>query len=304
MRSTRLLFLYNPASGRARFRRPDEARVWLSAQGFAPEACTVMSCLEPEEVQVRALAEGGHDAVCLLGGDGTLSHFLSAHARAGADTPVCFLPCGTTNDFARTLYGPRVPRPADADFSLQRQLAEALPRICDIGTFNGRPYAYIAAFGAFTRTSWSTDARLKRLLGHGAYVLSGLLHAREELSASVPAVFEGDFGRLEGEWIYASMTGSTSMGGLKTPLLAGTDLSDGLFEVILVRRPTGAADLLATLRKLLTGRGEAPGVHCFRARRLTARLAESRDWTVDGEHAGLLDRAEVGIRPGAVRYLV
>lgn len=44
----------------------------------------------------------------------------------------------------------------------------------DVGTLNDRYFNYIAAFGAFTETSYATPQEIKNALGHLAYILEGV----------------------------------------------------------------------------------------------------------------------------------
>ena len=43
-----------------------------------------------------------------------------------------------------------------------------------MGSFNGRPFVYVAAFGVFSEVSYATPQASKNALGHLAYVLGGI----------------------------------------------------------------------------------------------------------------------------------
>ena len=51
--------------------------------------------------------------------------------------------------------------------------AAGVPRAVDLGRFNGAPFLYVAAFGAFTDVSYDTPQSFKNVFGHLAYVLEG-----------------------------------------------------------------------------------------------------------------------------------
>ncbi|MFR8874112.1 MAG: acylglycerol kinase family protein [Oscillospiraceae bacterium] len=54
---------------------------------------------------VEALA-GSMDLVVCAGGDGTFNETVTGLLRSGADAPVGYIPCGSTNDFANSLKLP------------------------------------------------------------------------------------------------------------------------------------------------------------------------------------------------------
>ena len=53
-------------------------------------------------------------------------------------------------------------------------IVTGFPFACDIGSFNGQFYSYVAAFGAFVDVSYQTPQQTKNLLGHLAYILEGV----------------------------------------------------------------------------------------------------------------------------------
>lgn len=60
------------------------------------------------------------------------------------------------------------------------RLRDRRSRPWDIGRLNGRPFVYVAAFGAFTEVSYDTPQDLKNTFGHLAYVMAGI--------ASLPSI--------------------------------------------------------------------------------------------------------------------
>ena len=72
------------------------------------------------------------------------------------------------NDFASSLKIPRIMTEA-ADMIVRGRF-----RGIDAGLFNGSRFAYVAAFGAFTEVSYSTDRQLKSFFGTFAYFLEGM----------------------------------------------------------------------------------------------------------------------------------
>ncbi|MBQ7090013.1 MAG: YegS/Rv2252/BmrU family lipid kinase, partial [Clostridia bacterium] len=110
----------------------------------------------------------GQDLIVCCGGDGTLNEVINGVRASGCSAPIGYIPTGTTNDFARTILLPK-----KIEKCMDRILCN-LPRNCDIGTFNGRSFTYIASAGAFTKVSYSTPQKLKNRFGHSAYLLEGI----------------------------------------------------------------------------------------------------------------------------------
>ena len=62
-----------------------------------------------------------------------------------------YIPVGTTNDFAKNLN-----LPLDSLTDLAVTAVTGVPCTHDMGRFNGQPFLYVAAFGAFTEIAYST----------------------------------------------------------------------------------------------------------------------------------------------------
>ena len=227
---------------------------------------------------VRDNAED-YDMVVCLGGDGTLSEVTSGMMQHGIRRPIGYIPLGTANDVARTL-------------SLSRQPAERARDIVngkivpfDMGQFGTDKYfTYIAAFGAFTEVSYATPQDYKRALGHMAYMLEGM----KSLSRinSYHAIVEHDGGVIDGEFIFGAVTNSTSVAGLVRLDSDSVNLSDGMFEVLLVRTPKDLIDLNNILTAVLSSNFNVPNVLFLRSRELRFMFSSPVAWTRDGEDGG------------------
>ena len=162
-----LLFIVNPKAGKTR----------SAAPLFGAVSCF---CEAGYLVSVRQTQGPGHaaelaaelgeqfDRVVCFGGDGTLNETASGLLRLDEPPPLGYIPGGSTNDFAASLG--LSPDPVEA----ARQITESRGTLLDIGRFNGRPFVYIASFGAFTKASYSAPQSIKNDLGHLAYILEGL----------------------------------------------------------------------------------------------------------------------------------
>ena len=112
-----------------------------------------------------------YDHVVCCGGDGTLSETITglySHKQGGMS--LGYIPAGTTNDFSRSLE-----LPADDPLLAAEYSVAGYRQACDVGRVNGRRlFIYVAAFGAFTQTSYATPQPMKNVLGGTAYVLAGI----------------------------------------------------------------------------------------------------------------------------------
>ena len=159
-----------------------------------------------------------------------------------------------------------------------------VPRPWDIGRLNGRPFVYVAAFGAFTEVSYDTPQDLKNTFGHLAYVMAGI--------ASLPSItpyhlrIECDDQVLEDDFFYGMVYNTISVNGMKALPTDRVVLDDRLFEVILVRKPTSITDLTDSLRPLSDRSPQSGAVLSFHASHLkfTAESPFPGRWT--GEYGG------------------
>ncbi len=280
-----LLFIYNLHAGKGAI-RPRLAGILdvFSKAGYLVTAYPTQG--KADATRAAARLGPGYDRVVCAGGDGTLSEVISG-VMEGEKRPVLgYIPSGTTNDFSRNLSLPR---------GMEKQAAAAvcgIPRPCDIGRFNGRPFIYVAAFGAFTDVSYDTPQEFKNTFGHLAYFLEGM--GRIGSIKGYPLTVEYDGGVLRGDFIFGMVCNTVSVGGFKGLPSRDVRLDDGLFEVVLVRQPKSAADLQAILR-ILTLRVPSPDgpVAAFHTSAVTVTCAGNLPWTLDGEYGGAPETADI-----------
>jgi len=287
--SKKALLILNPVSGKKQVQRylTQIIRRLMDA-GYL--VTTAVTARRGEAVELAAGYGGAFDLICCAGGDGTLNETLSGLARAGHRVPLGYIPCGSTNDFAvsRSLA---LDIPAAAD-----NIASGRSRRFDVGAFGDHFFTYVAAFGAFSWLSYTTDQNLKNVLGHTAYILDGI----KDLSRIKPyrVRLEADGETHEGDYLFGAICNSTSIAGTLELPASEVDTCDGRFEVLLVREPKTLADFEPIVRGLLTQDYASPLIEFFHASRLHVVSPPDMDWTVDGEFPGHYDEAEVSVLPG------
>ena len=283
----KLLLIYNPTSGKGHTRSNLATAIDIfTKRGWLVTAYPTQA---PGDATRAAQELGGQfDRVVCSGGDGTLSETVAGLMELEHPPVLGFLPAGSTNDCGVSLDLPAQPAKAAA-----LAAGEGIPRPWDVGRLNGRPFVYVAAFGAFTQVSYATPQDLKNALGHLAYVVAGI--------ASIPTItpyhmrVEYDDHAIEDDFYYGMVCNTYSIGGMKNIVTDKVDLADGLFEVVLVKKPLGMDEVAGALQNLLFPKEPVPdrsAVLSFHAAHLTFTCGQSIPWTLDGEYGGSYDRAE------------
>ena len=163
----KLLLILNPCSGKkkASHALADVVNVFNRGGYDVP---VYIAAARGDATKVVAQRAPEFDLVVCAGGDGTFNETISGLLAGGHDTPIGYLPAGSTNDFASSLHLSKNLVEA------ARDIVEGTPRRLDVGRFNDRYFSYVASFGAFTRASYATSQNVKNALGHLAYILSGI----------------------------------------------------------------------------------------------------------------------------------
>ena len=166
----KILFIFNPVSGRSQIKNNlMEILEILSGAEFKVVCYATKASGDARRI-VREREDDYLYIVC-AGGDGTLDEVVSGmmESRDKPFVPIGYIPSGTTNDFTTNLHIPSDMRMAAEIIAHGRTFR------CDLGRFNKKDYfTYVAAFGAFTGTSYQTPQELKNQLGHFAYILQGV----------------------------------------------------------------------------------------------------------------------------------
>ena len=291
----KLLFILNPNAGLRRANRflPEIARLFIE-HGYR---CELYVTGGPgEATRILAHTRAKYDMIVCAGGDGTLNETISGMLAARMQCPLGYIPCGTTNDYAASVgLSTDVLRAA-------RDIVEGRAQTIDVGTFNGRYFVYTATCGAFARASYSTSQIAKNVLGHLAYVLEGM----RDLTAIKPihmrvrtenVVIEDDF-------LFCSVTNSTSIGGILKLDSQLVGLNDGRFEVTLVRNPLNPAQLSTILVGLTTQSLPNEMIHLFSARKISIEADPPTEWTLDGEREAETASVDMVNLHSAVRIMV
>ena len=271
----KLLLIINPCAGQKKvkkqlteiidiFNRADFAVITHITSGFG----------DAEAACVRFADQV--DRIVCCGGDGTFNETVSGVLKSGRNIPIGYIPAGSTNDFASSLH-------LNSDLlQAARDIVEGRPKQLDVGQFGNRYFSYVASFGAFTRTSYTTPQNLKNTLGHTAYVLSSIQELSQIRSHSLRfALSDGNI--IEDNFLFGAISNSTSVGGVLTLAADRVDMADGKLELLLIRAPKDLFELGECVRALQQKTYNCEMITFLSTDAVTVSAPEELCWTIDGE---------------------
>ena len=289
------LVILNPCAGRKQAgRRLGELLALLEADGVTAQLHETDAAGDAE----RFVAEraGRYARVVCIGGDGTLNEVISGVIRSGADVPIGYIPAGSTNDLA-------------ASHGLSRDLARAARDVVegtampiDVGLVHGRCFVYTASFGIFTRASYGAPQAAKNALGHLAYIFEGARDLTRVRSWHVAV--ETDAGRFEDDYIFGTLSNSTSMGGVLKLDPSRVDLHDGKFELLFVRMPKNLGELVLAASALQARRYDHEMLRFISTPGVRICAEPDMPWTLDGEYQPGSESVQIENQHNAVRLIV
>ena len=292
----KLMLVINPNAGKGGYKNNlAEAMRVLDNGGY--RTTLYFTSAPGEAIELTKHFASNYDAVACIGGDGTLSEVISGLVTLPSPPPLGYFPMGTTNDVARTLN-----LPVNDNVSAAMRIINGHPHEFDVGIFNEDKYfAYIAAFGFFTDVPYITPQDQKKWLGHLAYILQGAqqLNKIEPIHAKV----EYDGGEIEGDFLYGSMSNSTSVAGiLKLPEQL-VCLGDGMSELVLIKNPARITDITQMLESVINQRYENENLMVLHTTKARFTFDKPISWTRDGEDGGVHTKVELSNIPRAVQLI-
>ena len=232
----------------------------------------------------RIAAEQGRDyeRIVCMGGDGTLSETVSGVLRLPPeDRPeIAYIPMGTSNDSATTLGLSREPVMAAYTAACGR------PIPLDVGRFNDTEYfTYVAAFGAFTEVSYETPQDQKNTFGWLAYAADAMSRLTNLTHRWCSIEYDG--GTLEGDFIFCAVTNARRVAGfIRLDETSGVSLSDGLFEMVLIRTPDSILQLGPIMSDVLANTFTSEYAMLLHTKNVKITFRQPTAWTMDGEDGG------------------
>ena len=270
----KMLFIMNPVSGQKKANKylPEIISLFNRA-GY--EVVTHMTSGLGDATDAAQRLGKLMDLVVCCGGDGTLNETITGLLRSGADVPIGYIPAGSTNDFASSL------KLSGNIMQAAQDILDGEPVPYDVGRFADRYFSYVASFGAFTRSSYTTPQNVKNALGHTAYVLGGIQELSQIRKEHIRMEIDGQV--VEDDFLFGAICNSTSVGGILTLDPKQVDMGDGVFEILLVRAPQNLTEISECIQVLQNQTYNCAMLTFRSARHVKVYADPEMPWTLDGE---------------------
>jgi len=292
----RFLLIANPASGsppRATLR--DQALAGLRAAGAQVDLQVTLSAGHSFEI-AREHELAGYDALCVLGGDGTMHEAVSGLLQRPQPLhiPAGLIPAGTGNSLGLSLGITDV---AEA----VRRIVAGKPRAVDVvrATAAGETHFCLNLIGWAAGQAINATAERLRWLGATRYAAAALWQVLSARPRRAKIVLDGAV--HEDEFLLVLACNSKYVGSrmLAAPRAA---IDDGLVDVVIVRRASRLRMLSLVQRVHDGSHVEMPEVEYHQVRSLNIETASPEPLNVDGEMKGTTPLA-AEVLPGAIQLL-
>ncbi len=248
----------------------------------------------------REELESGADWIVAAGGDGTINEalngFFDGERNLRPEAALSFLPCGTANDWVRTIGSPL--QLLDAVDALSVSRADTV----DVGLARCRGRSGEAcerAFLNFAEAGVGSEVIRRIEQTRGAYLPTAIRAAFSYSPHTFEVALDRQEGRRTGPLLSFIVAGGRYFGsGIRVAPMARPD--DGLLEVITLG-DFSRAEILRKITKFVRGRYfDEPKVHHYSVRELSASSVDPVPLIVDGEIAGELP-VTIRVAPRALK---
>ena len=293
----KLLFIFNPRSGRQTLKNSLFDIIDTFTKGGYDVTVRPMQAPGDAYEMIRNTIHD-FDTIVVSGVDGTLNEGVRGIMSFPKEErkALGYIPTGTTNDFAQSRGIPVDPVKA-AENIVKNRCFEG-----DIGVFNGNRYFnYVAACGAFTDVSYDTPQSSKNIFGHMAYLFEGLKRITNLESFHVNLKCKE--AEVDDDFFLLLVMNSTRMGGFSIDGMIDVDLSDGLFEIVLVKLPLNIIQIQEIFMAITNGQEDSNKFKLIRTSCAEIKFDEEIKWTLDGEYGGAYDRVSIDVYNKAMKYI-
>ena len=285
MMKKKLLFIYNPQAGKGKIKNMLSDIIELFNENYEVVVYATKCEKDAEKIVKECLKHQDYEYVACSGGDGTLNEVMNGIMNCNDKPKICYIPSGTTNDYAYSLQVPKNMLKA------ARLVLEEILFSCDIGLINDRYFLYSAAFGLFTETAYLTSKSLKNMIGRLAYIMEGIKELSNIKSYRIDIVIEDKV--ISDDFIYGMVANSYSVGGFRGITGKNVLLNDGEFEGVFIKRPRNILDLHNIINNLRKGNLNSDLILALSVKKIYIRSEEPIAWCIDGEFGGKMRMAYI-----------
>ncbi|MBR7133701.1 MAG: diacylglycerol kinase family lipid kinase [Clostridia bacterium] len=296
MSEKRLLLIVNPCSGRAKMRTELLKVVEIFSLGGYSVTVYPTKARGDATERVSLLSQDEYNLIVVCGGDGTLNETITGLMQTGINCPLGYIPSGTLNEWSSGLGISRDIESAARDIVNGREIS------LDIGKFGDKYFSYTASFGAFTSASYTAPQDVKNVLGQAAYFFEGIKSLGNIKPISLK--FSCKDKEIEGEFLFGAISNSMSVGGIVKFDESVVKLNDGLFEVLLIRKPDNVLKLQPLIDGILRQELDREGMEFFHTDEITVLGGKEVPWTLDGEYAEGDDSVKITNINNAISFIV
>lgn len=217
------------------------------------------------------------DLVLSIGGDGTFNEVVTGNYQRKEKLLLSHIPVGTTNDIG-TMLG--------MSKNILRSVKEILDgevKQMDIGLMNNQPFIYVAGFGKFINVPYQTERKLKKSLGHLAYLINGVKEFFQ-ITKLYDIEYEIDGVKERGLFSLILISNANRIAGFNN-IYKNVKLDDDNFEIIfcnLSRRKDLVRSLIMLIKNDIT---KIPGIYSYTGKDIKIKFYDKpkSNWTIDGE---------------------
>lgn len=296
MENKRLLMIVNPCSGKAKMKTALLRIVQIFSNADYDVAVYPTKARGDATDYVKGLKPDLYERIIVCGGDGTLNEVVTGLMSAGLSYKIGYIPSGTLNEWSSSIHISR------NIYTAAEDIIDGTEIKLDLGQFGEKYFCYTASFGAFTSASYSAPQNIKNILGQAAYFFEGIKSLAN--IKSVHLKFKADDREIEGDFLFGAISNSMSVGGVVKFDQALVKLNDGLFEVVLIRKPANILKFQSYIDAILKHDLNREGIEFFHTKEITIMGSKEVPWTLDGEYAEGTDTITIKNLPGALRLIL
>ena len=267
--------IYNPNSGHT-LRKHNIARYKELIERFGYSATFIGTEYKGHAKEIVNHI-GYVDLVMSMGGDGTFNEIVNGNLQRKQRLVLAHIPVGTTNDVGVMFgYG------KDIEKNISLCLNGVVKGI-DICLINNRPFVYVAGFGKFMTIPYDTPRKLKKKLGHMAYLINGFKDFLG-ITKNYDVTYEVDDKKVHGLYSFMLISSANRVAGINN-FYKDVKLNDNKFEVLFCTY-TRKIDIIKAFSLLLRSSAEnVDGFEMYKTSHIKVSFKEhpKKAWCVDGE---------------------